>query len=79
MNGNAWGFALTQEMKNEFLTTEEVAEFLKVGKSTIEQARINGSGPKFVKFGPKTIRYQVDDVINWGKKFSHTAEYQRAA
>jgi len=70
-----WQFALSTEMRNEYLTTNEVAEFLKVGKSTIEQARLSGSGPKFVKFGRKTIRYQVDDILAWGKRYSSTAEY----
>jgi hypothetical protein len=37
---------------------------------------LSDTGPKFVKFGKKTIRYQVDDVVNWDKKYSSTAEYQ---
>jgi len=72
---NSWNFALSPEMLKEHLTTEEAARFLKVGKSTLEQARLKGGGPKFVKFGTKIIRYQVDDLVAWGKRYSSTAEY----
>lgn len=75
----SWGMALTQEMKNEWFTTEEVAEYFKIGVSTVEQLRIKGGGVPFTKFGKKTIRYHIDDMRQYGKKFAHTAEYQRAA
>jgi excisionase family DNA binding protein len=68
---------LTPEMLNEYLTTEEAAQVLKVGKSTLEQARLTGSGPSFVKFGKRTVRYRMDDIIAWGKTFSSTSEYER--
>lgn len=68
-------YAFTPEMLDEYLTTEETAKMLKVGKSTLEQGRLNGCGPRFTKFGKKTIRYKVDDVVAWGKTFSSTAEY----
>lgn len=74
MKNATWSY-LSPEMLKEYLDTKEVAKFLKVGVSTLEQARINGSGPKFVKFGRKIIRYQVDDVVIWGEKYSSTAEY----
>ncbi len=76
---NSWSFALSTEMLNEYLTTEEAAQFLKIGKSTLEQARLNGGGPRFIKFGPKIIRYKVDDLVAWGKRCSSTAEYEKVA
>jgi excisionase family DNA binding protein len=82
MEGHAmdgWGFALSPEMLNEYLTTEEAAQVLKVGKSTLEQARLNGGGPRFTKFGKKIIRYRMDDIVSWGKTYSSTSEYERAA
>lgn len=74
MKKAVWSY-LSPEMLKEYMDTKEVAKFLKVGVSTLEQARINGCGPKFVKFGRKIIRYQVDDVVIWGEKYSSTAEY----
>lgn len=78
MKRGLW-YALTPEMLNEYLTTEEASQFLKVGKSTLEQLRLNGGGPKFVRFGSKLIRYQVDDLVAWGKRYSSTSEYEQAA
>jgi len=74
-----WNFALAPEMLKEYVTTEEAAQILKVGKSTLEQSRLNGCGPKFIRFGKKIIRYQVDSLVEWGKEYSCTAEYERAA
>ena len=62
MKKSAWNY-LSPEMLKEYMTTEELAKFLDIGVSTVEQSRLNGSGPKFVRFGKKTIRYQVDDVV----------------
>jgi len=70
-----WGFALPSELQNIYLTTKEAAEFLRIGKSTLEQSRLNGGGPPFVKFGPKVIRYRVLDLEEWGTRHSCTAEY----
>lgn len=72
--GLKWNY-LSQELLNEYLTTEDAAKMLKVGKSTLEQARLKGTGPKFTKFGPKIIRYKVDDIVAWGESYSCTAEY----
>ena len=71
--------ALKPETENEFLTTEEVATMLKIGKSTLEQMRLKGGGPRFFKFGPRAIRYRIADIVAWGKTYSSTSEYERAA
>lgn len=39
---------LTPEMLREYQTTEEAANFLKIGVSTLEQYRVKGGGPKFI-------------------------------
>jgi predicted DNA-binding transcriptional regulator AlpA len=70
-------YLLTPEMLNEFLTTEEASQFLKIGKSTLEQARLKGTGPKYIKIGPKIVRYRVDDIMSWGKAYSSTSEYEK--
>ncbi len=51
--------------KTVLLTTKEVAVFLGVSLSTLARYRVNGTGPKFVKFGDEkqcTIRYREKDV-----------------
>jgi hypothetical protein len=43
----SWGFALSTAMLQEYLTTEDAAQFLKMGESTLEQLRTKGGGPNF--------------------------------
>jgi len=76
---NSWSFALSEEMKSTYFTTEEVAEYFKIGVSTVEQLRIKGGGPPYRRLGKKTIRYHIDDLKEYGRKLAHTSEYQRAA
>jgi excisionase family DNA binding protein len=55
-------------MTTELLTPEEVAEILKVHPGTLENWRVRGEGPPFVKLGNKrrsAVRYRRQDVENW--------------
>lgn len=67
---------LTEVSPREIFTTSEAASFLKLGKSTLEQLRLKGGGPSFVRFGPKTIRYRYADLMAWGRTYSSTSEYR---
>jgi excisionase family DNA binding protein len=52
----------------ELLTPEEVADLLKVHPGTLENWRVRGEGPPFVKLGNKrrsAVRYRRADVENW--------------
>lgn len=48
-------------MNNRLLTTIEAAEYLALGKQTIERWRLTGEGPKFVKMGG-AVRYRQEDL-----------------
>ena len=48
-------------MNNRLLTTIEAAEYLALGKQTIERWRLTGEGPKFVKMGG-AVRYRLEDL-----------------
>jgi excisionase family DNA binding protein len=45
-----------------YMTIEEVAELLKVARSTVY--KFKGMGLPFIKIG-KTVRFEKDDVLNW--------------
>lgn len=47
-----------------WLTRDEVALRLRVPKSTIESWAVQGSGPRFAKFG-RHVRYRLADVELW--------------
>lgn len=48
----------------EILTVPEAAQFAKLSKSTLDKARVTGSGPLFVKVGG-AVRYRRSDLEEW--------------
>ncbi|MGG7307543.1 helix-turn-helix transcriptional regulator [Curtobacterium sp. AB451] len=53
------------EQRERLLTSQEVAEWVGMTPSALSQLRYRGSGPKFRKLGPKTVRYAASDVQAW--------------
>lgn len=47
-----------------YFSTEELAEYLGVSKSTIIAYRTEGNGPKYLKIG-RLVRYRISDVEDW--------------
>ncbi|MER9494167.1 MULTISPECIES: helix-turn-helix domain-containing protein [unclassified Mesorhizobium] len=45
------------------LTPPEAAETLRVSARTLERWRMTGSGPKFVRIGPRRLAYRVADIL----------------
>ncbi len=42
-----------------FLTTHEIAQYLRVTPLTLKNWRRDGEGPPWIRLGPKMIRYPV--------------------
>ncbi len=57
--------ATTPIPADEFLTTEEVAAWLKVAPSTVCRWRLARTGPCVVWLSPSLPRYRRDDVMVW--------------
>lgn len=58
----------------ELMTTNEVAEFLRIKAQTLVKLRKEGIGPQFYKISG-VIRYDKKDIIRWieaGKVSSNT-------
>jgi predicted DNA-binding transcriptional regulator AlpA len=47
-----------------FLDNREAAAFLNLSPRTLEKMRVEGSGPRFHKFGSR-VRYAVVDLERW--------------
>lgn len=43
---------------------KDVAEMLCISESWLEQVRLRGGGPEYIKIG-RNVRYKRDDVIRW--------------
>jgi len=50
--------------ESELMTSEEVAEYLRVPVPTLYQWRHKGAGPKAARVG-RWLRYKRDDVDRW--------------
>ena len=51
-------------MASELLTTPEAADYVRLGKPTLERFRISGDGPAFAKLGG-AVRYRKVDLDDW--------------
>lgn len=51
-------------MITDVLTTTEAAQYVRLGKPTLERFRITGKGPSFCKLGG-AVRYRRADLDEW--------------
>lgn len=50
---------------DKLLTTKEAAERLGMASGTLENWRVNGIGPRYVKVGSRSIRYEASALDAW--------------
>ena len=51
-------------MQPEILTTQEAAQYVRLGKPTLERYRVTGNGPHFALLG-RAVRYRKSDLDDW--------------
>ena len=51
-------------MQTDILNTREAADYVRLGKPTLERFRISGAGPVFLKLGG-AVRYRKPDLDTW--------------
>lgn len=66
--------------RSVLLTTIEAGEFLRVSPRTLEDKRVDGTGPRYLKVGPgkrAKVLYRMDDLEAWLAQFEYgsTSEY----
>lgn len=57
-----------EKNSNQLLTPKQVSEMLQISTGTLENWRINGHGPKYLKLGGQhrsPVRYLLQDVEDW--------------
>ena len=67
-------------MTIKLLTTAEAAAFLRLSPRTLEDMRLNGTGPRYNKLGPSKrarVVYREEDLLAWVNRYgySSTSEY----
>lgn len=65
MSKDARGKTLDIPRNDEYLTTEEVAAWVKVAPSTVCRWRLAGRGPRVTWLAPTLPRYRRTDVAAW--------------
>jgi predicted DNA-binding transcriptional regulator AlpA len=55
-------------MASDFINETDLAEMLRVKKETVQQWRLRGHGPKYVKVSGKAVRYRLKDVEQFLKR-----------
>jgi predicted DNA-binding transcriptional regulator AlpA len=73
---NATGTSGTSSRKK--LSTYEAAEYLGLGKSTLDKLRVTGGGPIFIKIG-KRIVYDPADLDSWFDRHRRSSTSQKTA
>jgi hypothetical protein len=50
----------------------EAAEFLRLATGTLQNKRVSGDGPPFLKLGAKVV-YKRDDLLAWAEGLRRTS------
>ena len=63
------------------INESEAAEFLRFAPRTLQNWRVRGGGPKFVRHRARTVRYRRKDLIAWLEErlVCNTSEASQAA
>lgn len=52
-------------MDDKLLTPAELAEWRGTTVAALAQERYRGTGPAFIKTGPRSVRYRWSDIQSW--------------
>jgi excisionase family DNA binding protein len=52
-------------VSDQLLTRQQAAEYLQVSVSYLNRGAVDGSGPRMVKLGHKTVRYKRAELDKW--------------
>lgn len=50
---------------DQLLNEHDACELLGYSVRTLQKWRVVGGGPKFIKVSSRSIRYRVQDLLNW--------------
>jgi predicted DNA-binding transcriptional regulator AlpA len=66
---------------DKLFAEHEVASLLRVDRATLRRWREKGTGPKFLRIGPKLIRYRQDALTSFldGQQAGSAPELKPAA
>lgn len=65
-----------QASLTRLLNEKEAAEMLRYSVRALQNWRLRGGGPKFIKVSGRSVRYAISDLNAWieERRVSHTSE-----
>lgn len=62
--------------RSKLLTEKEAANLICYSQRALQNWRVRGGGPKYVKVSARSVRYQLGDVLDWidERKQNHTGQ-----
>ena len=51
--------------KTPFLTAQQAADYLGVGKAFLARLRMTGEGPVYLRISPRRVLYTMEDLTLW--------------
>ena len=72
---------VTPSTDDTYLNENDAARILGLSARTLQKFRCVGGGPKFAKFGTKSVRYLRSEVLAWAgeRAKGSTSEYEIAS
>ena len=64
---------------DRLLNEQEAAEFLSYTTRALQNWRVRGGGPKYVKVSARSIRYRRRDLIAWVEERTYSNSTQAAS
>jgi len=58
--------------KHRYLNTTQAARILQLSSRTLENFRVRGGGPAFMKFGGRVF-YRPEDILDWVERTVRTS------
>ena len=55
----------SSELKDRLLDEKEAAKYLGFSPRSLQNWRVRGGGPRFVKVSKRSVRYRISDLVAW--------------
>ena len=70
----------TPQTQPAYLTSQDVADLLRLSVRTLERMRVDGNGPRFLKAGTgkrSRVLYRLEDIQSWleSQAYYSTSEF----
>lgn len=64
---------LAPNITDGYIPPSAAARHLGLAESTLAKARVTGTGPRFARFGHRSIRYRIADLDVWAAERLHSS------